>query len=204
VSFLRVKNGEKQSESKENSRQIARKILQDVRGLGTEKVVGHTTAESRSKTLVFRALHEHDEHHEQARNNVNHEQNINQDIHEKGGEYGGNTPACKVLWQENLLTLTPIYDFLKARGHTTEGDAVLVHSWPVLFLPAESALLREAVEKASEIDFEEVPARVMTTEHLMAIALQTGRGKDFARLVTFMEAGVVDSAKLHDLLHVTV
>jgi hypothetical protein len=99
-----------------------------------------------------------------------------------------------------ILTLTPIYDFLKARGHTTEGDAVLVHSWPVKFLPAESTLLREAVERASEIDFEGVPARVMTTEHLMAIALQTGRGKDFARLVTFMEAGVVNSAKLHDLL----
>lgn len=99
-----------------------------------------------------------------------------------------------------ILTLTPIYDFLKARGHTADGDAVMVHGWPVQFLPAESALLREAVEQASEIDFEGVPARVMTTEHLMAIALQTGRGKDFARLVTFAEARTANDAKLHDIL----
>ena len=77
---------------------------------------------------------------------------------------------------------------------------MLVRGWPVQFLPAESALLREAVEQASEIDFEGVSAWVMTTEHLMAIALQTGRGKNFARLVTFAEARAANDAKLHDIL----
>jgi hypothetical protein len=33
-----------------------------------------------------------------------------------------------------------------------------------------------------------------------AIALQTGRGKDFARLVTFAEARAANDAKLHDIL----
>lgn len=99
-----------------------------------------------------------------------------------------------------ILTLTPVYDFLKARGHTADGEAMIIHGWPVQFLPAESALLREAVEGAREADFEGVPVRVMTAEHLMAIALQTGRGKDFARLVTFMEAQVADEAKLRELL----
>ena len=99
-----------------------------------------------------------------------------------------------------ILTLTPIYKFLKARGHAADGDAVMIHGWPVQFLPAESGLLREAVEQAREVDFEGVPARVMLAEHLMAIALQTGRGKDFARLVTFMEARVADEAKLRELL----
>lgn len=99
-----------------------------------------------------------------------------------------------------ILTLTPIYEFLKARGHEPEGEAILVHGWPVQFLPAESPLLREAVERAREILFEGVPARVMTPEHLVAIALQTGRGKDFARILTFLEAGVADSAKMEDLL----
>ena len=99
-----------------------------------------------------------------------------------------------------ILTLTPVYDFLKARGHAADGDAMMVHGWPVQFLPAESALLREAVEQAREADFEGVPARVMTAEHLMAIALQTGRGKDFARLLTFVESQAADDAKLHELL----
>jgi len=99
-----------------------------------------------------------------------------------------------------ILTLTPIYDFLKARGHAAEGDAVMVHGWPVQFLPAESTLLREAVEQAREIDFEGVPARVMTAEHLMTIALQTGRGKDLARALTFMEARAANDAMLHNIL----
>ena len=99
-----------------------------------------------------------------------------------------------------ILTLTPVYDFLKARGHMPDGDAVMVHGWPVQFLPAESVLLREAVEQARDVDFEGVPARVMTAEHLMAIALQTGRGKDFARLLTFVESQAADAVKLRDLL----
>lgn len=99
-----------------------------------------------------------------------------------------------------ILTLTPIYEYMSSRGHEAEGDTIIVHGWPVQILPAESALLREAVEKAREIDFEGVPAWVMTAEHLMAIALQTGRGKDLARLVTFAEASTANTAKLHETL----
>ncbi len=99
-----------------------------------------------------------------------------------------------------ILTLTPIYDFLQARGHATDGDAMMLHGWPVQFLPAESGLLREAVEQAREVDFEGVPARVMSPEHLMAIALQTGRGKDFARLLAFVEAQVADERKVREVL----
>ena len=99
-----------------------------------------------------------------------------------------------------ILTLTPIYDFLRARRHTVEGEVIMVHGWPVQFLPAESALLREAVEQARVIDFEGVPARVMTAEHLMAIALQTGRGKDFACLVSFMEVDAAETTKLRGIL----
>ena len=40
----------------------------------------------------------------------------------------------------------------------------------------------------------------MTAEHLMAIALQTGRAKDHARLVMFIEGGVYDMATLQDTL----
>lgn len=99
-----------------------------------------------------------------------------------------------------ILTLTPLYEFLKARGHEPEGDAVSVGGWPVQFLPAESALLREAVEQAVTVDFEGVPTRVMTAEHLAAIALQTGRSKDFTRLLAFVESGVLAAEKLEDIL----
>ena len=99
-----------------------------------------------------------------------------------------------------ILTLTPIYDFLRARGHEPEGDAINVCGWPVQFLPAESPLLREAVEQAVTVDFEGVPTHVMTAEHLTAIALQTGRGKDFSRILAFIESGRLDEAKLSAIL----
>ena len=99
-----------------------------------------------------------------------------------------------------ILTLTPIYDFLRARGHEPERDAINVCGWPVQFLPAESSLLREAVEQAVTVDFEGVPTRVMTAEHLKAIALQTGRAKDFTRILAFVESGRLDSAKLRAIL----
>lgn len=102
--------------------------------------------------------------------------------------------------QPLIVSLTPIYDFLKARGHQPEGDAVVVGNWPVQFLPAETPLLREAVEQARQVDYEGIPARVMSAEHLMAVALATGRAKDHARLVAFVESGVADRARLNDIL----
>lgn len=99
-----------------------------------------------------------------------------------------------------ILTLSPIYEFLAQRGHQPEGDAIMIHGWPVQFLPAESPLLAEAVQHAITVDFEGEPTRVMQAEHLMAIALQTGRGKDFSRLLAFIESGVTDFGKLSEII----
>ena len=43
-------------------------------------------------------------------------------------------------------------------------------------------------------------ARVFTAEHLAAMALQTGRAKDKARLLQFVEAGALDSARFESIL----
>lgn len=42
------------------------------------------------------------------------------------------------------------------------------------------------------MDVEGTATRVFTAEHLAAIALQTGRAKDKARLLQLMESGVID------------
>ena len=47
-----------------------------------------------------------------------------------------------------------------------------------------------------EKDVAGIRARLFTAEHLAAIALQTGRAKDKARLLQFIEAGAVDPARL--------
>ena len=44
------------------------------------------------------------------------------------------------------------------------------------------------------------PAFVLSAEHLVAIALQTGRAKDKARILQFLEADLPDQTLLQDIL----
>lgn len=53
---------------------------------------------------------------------------------------------------------------------------------------------------ASTVDVEGVPARVFTAEHLAAIALQTGRAKDKARLLQFIEEGAIGAEHFHEIV----
>lgn len=45
-----------------------------------------------------------------------------------------------------------------------------------------------------------IKTRVMTAEHLVAIALKTGRAKDKLRITQFLESGAVDIARLREIL----
>lgn len=99
-----------------------------------------------------------------------------------------------------ILTLTPIYEACAERGYQPEGDAIQIEGWPVQFLPATQPLVTEAVREAVSQTAAGLTTRVMTAEHLMAIALQTGRAKDHARLIMFMESGVADMQRLRDIL----
>ncbi len=99
-----------------------------------------------------------------------------------------------------LASMEPIHEYLTARGARAEGEYVVISEWPVQFLPAAGSLLEEALADAQEIDVDDVPTRVFTAEHLAAIALQTGRAKDKARLLQFIEAGVLDHGRLTGIL----
>jgi len=82
-----------------------------------------------------------------------------------------------------LLTLAPLYDALRARGYSEqENECIRIEGVPVQFLPAYNALLEEALKEVQEIMYEDVPARVLRSEHLLAICLQTGRSKDRERV----------------------
>lgn len=99
-----------------------------------------------------------------------------------------------------LLSPAPIFDYLKARGATMEGEYIVIGGWPVQFLPPTGPLGEEALAQAVEADVEGTPARVFTAEHLAAIALQTGRAKDKARLLQFIESGTLDAARFQSIL----
>ena len=93
-----------------------------------------------------------------------------------------------------------IFDYLKARGGKMEGEYIVIAGWPVQFLPAATPLVEEALKKSVERDVEGTAVRVFTAEHLAAIALQTGRAKDKARLLQFIEAGALDAVRFQSIL----
>ena len=94
----------------------------------------------------------------------------------------------------------PIFDYFRARGGEMEGEYIVVAGWPVQFLPAANPLTAEALAQAVEKDVADTPVRVFTAEHLAAIALQTGRAKDKARLLQFIETGALDPERFQAIL----
>jgi hypothetical protein len=94
----------------------------------------------------------------------------------------------------------PVFDYLASRGWSMKGEYVIIAGWPVQFLPPTGLLVEEALAAAVQVDVEGVPARVFTAEHLAAIALQTGRAKDKARLLQFIEEGALDAGRFQAIL----
>jgi hypothetical protein len=99
-----------------------------------------------------------------------------------------------------LLSLAPIYDYLKARGCQVKDEHIVIGEWPVQFLPLSDDLEREAVAQAIATTVEGVSIHVMSSEHLVAIALRTGRSKDHIRILQFIEQNAVNRKKLQSVL----
>ena len=99
-----------------------------------------------------------------------------------------------------LPFLGPLYERLVQLGGKVHNEHVVIGAWPVQILPAYTPLVEEAVMEAQERMFEGIRVPVVSAEHLCAIALQTGRAKDYARVHAFFEAGVVDAPALHRLI----
>ena len=102
---------------------------------------------------------------------------------------------------EGLLSLTPIYDALRASGYKQqENECVVIEGIPVQFLPAYNSLVEEALNHAQTITYENVSTRVLRSEYLVAIALQTGRSKDRERVRILREQTSLDMDLLADVL----
>ena len=102
-----------------------------------------------------------------------------------------------------LITLAPIFSYLKARGydeHRKEG--VVIAGWPVQFLPIANDLDAEALAAAQEVEIDindtikPVRTRILRAEHIVATCLRVGRPRDFIRITQFLEEDAVDIAVL--------
>ncbi len=100
----------------------------------------------------------------------------------------------------SIISLDPIFSYLREHGCKMEGEYVIISGWPVQFLPPTGPLIEEALARAVEVDVQGIPARVFTAEYLAAIALQIGRAKDKARLLQFIEARALDSSAFETIV----
>ncbi|MGA1839496.1 MAG: hypothetical protein ACMUIU_02635 [bacterium] len=99
-----------------------------------------------------------------------------------------------------LISLSPIFAYLKQRGYKPQGECIIVEGWPLQFLPVYNSLVEEALERALEVKYGETPTRVLSAEYLAAIMLDTGRPKDHARLIQFFDFNVLDLTVLEDIV----
>ena len=105
------------------------------------------------------------------------------------------TPASGVI------ALTAIYDFLKQRGATVEREHLWLAGTLVQLIPTFDALTEEAVREAVDQTVGQVKTRVMRVEHLIAIALKTGRAKDHARIALLLDEAAIEAGQLQEILH---
>jgi hypothetical protein len=102
--------------------------------------------------------------------------------------------------KSDLMTLSPIYNYLLRRGYQAKAEHVYIEGFPVQFLPTFNELTEEAVRQAQEVYLKYVTTRIMKPEHLVAIMLDTGRTKDYLRISMFLQADAVDRQRLRDVL----
>ena len=99
-----------------------------------------------------------------------------------------------------LITLGPIYEYLKSRGGIEDKEHIVLDGWPVQFLVPNNELEKEAIAASIPADVGGVKTWVMLPEHLVAIALATGRLKDHMRILQFIKDEAIDRVTLKAIL----
>lgn len=68
----------------------------------------------------------------------------------------------------------------------------MIGGWPVQLLPPGTPLYDDAILNARTKMFGGQEGRIMGPDHLAAIALATGRGKDYVRVEEFIKRNKID------------
>ncbi len=102
--------------------------------------------------------------------------------------------------QDNLITLSPIYEYLSGKGYRTEGEHIVIEEIPVQFIPAYNDLVKEALNNAVEIKYKRVKSGIVGLEYLLSIMLQTYRPKERERILMLIDETQIDMTKLLNIL----
>jgi hypothetical protein len=99
-----------------------------------------------------------------------------------------------------VVSLSPIYSWLTARGYKPSNEQVIIEGIAVQFIPVYNDLVKDGVLNAAEKKYGNTPARVLRPEYLIALMLQTFRPKDKERLCKFLQETAIDYPLLDSIL----
>lgn len=101
---------------------------------------------------------------------------------------------------KGIITLSPIYDYLKKRGYSADKEHIVIEGLPVQFIPVYNELVKEAVENAKAVKYKNAKTKVIRAEHLIAIMIQTSRPKDKERIIKLIDEAKIDKKYLKEIL----
>ena len=101
---------------------------------------------------------------------------------------------------EKIISLSPIYNFLRKKGYRVEKEHIVIGQMPVQFIPVYNNLVKEAVENAHWAKYGKSRVKILRAEYLIAISLQTFRPKDKERIIRLLQEGKVDRKYLGGIL----
>jgi hypothetical protein len=102
--------------------------------------------------------------------------------------------------EKPLLSLSPIYDYLKKKGYHPDKEHIIIQQTPVQFIPVYNDLIKEAVKNAKTTKYKKTKTRVLEPEYLMAIMLQTFRPKDKERIIKLLDEAKINMKYLKGIL----
>ena len=102
--------------------------------------------------------------------------------------------------KSELITLSPIYEYLQKKGYKEDGEHIIIEGIPVQMIPAYNEIIEEALNEAAEVKYQQVKTRIVRLEHLLAIMLQTYRPKDRERILLLLDETQIDMIYLEDVL----
>ncbi len=102
--------------------------------------------------------------------------------------------------KEELITLSPIYEYLQRKGCKMDGEHIVIEGIPVQFIPAYNKLIEEALKEAIDIKYRQTETRIVRAEYLVAIMLQTYRPKDRERILLILDEIQIDMFYLESIL----
>ena len=110
-------------------------------------------------------------------------------------------PAVAVaVGHAGLISLEPIYGYLKNLGYLPVREGVLIEDWLVQFLPTFESIQEEAILQSRHVMFGKTETKIFAPEYLAAELLRSGRGKDHARVLDLLEGKHVDMREFRKIV----